>query len=93
MQGRRDPAAGFAELAFRMERLWKEGGLPEDFSCTIGELACSPNVGIVVPESVTFTIDIRHVDVPVLEEGWKRIESLVRKAGCPTALAQERARP
>ena len=61
-----------------MERLWKEGGLPEDFSCTIGELACSPNVGIVVPESVTFTIDIRHVDVPVLEEGWKRIESLVR---------------
>ena len=78
MQGRRDPAAGFAELAFRMERLWKEGGLPEDFSCTIGELACSPNVGIVVPESVTFTIDIRHVDVPVLEEGWKRIESLVR---------------
>ena len=78
MQGRRDPAAGFAELAFRMEQLWKDGDLPEDFSCTIGELACSPNVGIVVPESVTFTIDIRHVDVPVLEEGWQRIESLVR---------------
>ena len=56
----------------------EDGDLPEDFSCTIGELACSPNVGIVVPESVTFTIDIRHVDVPVLEEGWQRIESLVR---------------
>ena len=56
MQGRRDPAAGFAELAFRMEQLWKDGDLPEDFSCTIGELACSPNVGIVVPESVIYAM-------------------------------------
>ena len=45
MQGRRDPAAGFAELAFRMEQLWKDGELPEDLSCTVGELACSPRCG------------------------------------------------
>lgn len=78
MRGRRDPAAAFAEIAFRMEKLWKDGVLPEDFSCTVGEMACTPNVGIVVPDSVTFTIDIRHVDVPVLEDGWKRIEALAR---------------
>ncbi|WP_294624764.1 M20 family metallo-hydrolase [uncultured Bilophila sp.] len=78
MQGRRDPAAGFAEIAHRMEGLWKDGVLPEDFSCTVGEMACSPNVGIVVPDTVTFTIDIRHVDVSVLEEGWKRIEAMAR---------------
>ncbi|MEI3478004.1 MAG: M20/M25/M40 family metallo-hydrolase [Bilophila sp.] len=42
------------------------------------EMACSPNVGIVVPDTVTFTIDIRHVDVSVLEEGWKRIEAMAR---------------
>ncbi len=92
MQGRRDPAAGFAELAFRMEQLWKDGELPEDFSCTVGELSCSPNVGIVVPESVTFTIDIRHVDVPVLEEGWKRIEDLVRSVAASRGLVLELVR-
>lgn len=92
MRGRRDPVAGFAELASRMERLWKDGELPEDFSCTVGELACSPNVGIVVPESVTFTIDIRHVDVPVLEEGWKRIEALVRSVAESRGLVWELVR-
>ena len=92
MQGRRDPAAGFAELGFRMEQLWKDGELPTDFSCTIGELSCSPNVGIVVPESVTFTIDIRHVDVPVLEDGWKRIEALVRSVADVRGLELEISR-
>lgn len=78
MRGRRDPAAGFAEIAHRMEGMWKDGVLPEDFSCTVGKMACSPNVGIVVPDTVAFTIDIRHVDVSALEEGWKRIEVMAR---------------
>lgn len=78
MRGRRDPAAGFAEIACRMEQMWKDGELPEDFSCTVGEMACSPNVGIVVPDTVSFTIDIRHVDVSALEEGWRRIEAMAR---------------
>lgn len=92
MRGRRDPVAGFAELAFRMETLWKDGGLPEDFSCTVGELSCSPNVGIVVPESATFTIDVRHVDVPVLEEGWARLEALVRAVAESRGLEAELVR-
>ena len=68
MRGRRDPAAGFAEFAFRMESLWREGDLPEDFSCTTGSVHCLPDVGIAVPQTVTFTLDTRHVSPAVRAE-------------------------
>ncbi|HIU18243.1 MAG TPA: M20 family metallo-hydrolase [Candidatus Avidesulfovibrio excrementigallinarum] len=85
MQGRRDAMAAFADFARRMEQLWIDGELPEDFSCTVGSLHCVPDVPIVIPESVTFTVDIRHVDEPTLEKGWSRIEELLQK------VAQERS--
>jgi hydantoinase/carbamoylase family amidase len=77
MQGRRDPMAGFAEFAHRMEGLWKQGTLPEDFSCTVGSISCSPDVGIIIPSSVTFTVDLRHVDKDILEQGWDILEKLL----------------
>lgn len=84
MQGRRDPMAAFAEVAFRLEEFWKKGVFPPNFSCTVGRVACRPNVGIVVPEEVDFTIDLRHVDVPTLEKGQRDVEAMVAK------VAQER---
>lgn len=78
MQGRIDPMAAFAEIAWSMEQLWKKGELPEDFSCTVGNIQCLPNVGIVIPRQVDFTIDIRHVDVKTLEKGWERIENMIK---------------
>ncbi len=77
MQGRTDPMAAFAEIAYSMEKLWKDGVLPEDFSCTIGNIRCLPNAGIVIPSQVDFTIDIRHIDIETLEKGWKRIEAMI----------------
>lgn len=85
MQGRRDPMAAFADFARRMEQLWIDRKLPEDFSCTVGSLHCVPDVPIVIPEAVTFTVDIRHVDEPTLEQGWQRIEALLQD------VARERA--
>ncbi len=79
MGGRRDPMAGFAEFAFAMEQLWRCGTLARDYACTIGSLHCEPDVPIAIPGSVTFTVDVRHVDVPVLEGGWRRIEDLARR--------------
>ena len=79
MQGRRDAMAGFAAFAGGMEQLWRDGILPEDFSCTIGSVHCAPDVPIVIPEHVTFTVDIRHADVPTLEAGWERIAELARR--------------
>lgn len=89
MRGRRDPMAGFAALATGMERLWQDGILPEDFSCTVGSLHCAPDVPIVIPESVTFTVDIRHVDVPTLENGWERIAELARRVAQERGLQME----
>lgn len=75
MHGRRDPLAAFAEAAALLENLWKTGEFPQDLSCTIGKVECAPNVGIVVPEKVTFTVDLRHVDVPVLETARSAVET------------------
>ncbi len=77
MQGRKDPMAGFAEAASTLESLCKRGELGPDLSCTIGRVSCSPGVGIVIPHEVKFTIDIRHVDVAVLERAWEAIASLL----------------
>ncbi|NLW80916.1 MAG: M20 family metallo-hydrolase [Desulfovibrionales bacterium] len=89
MQGRRDPMAGFVEVARGMRQLWMKGVLPADFSCTVGSIECSPNVGIVIPHVVSFTVDIRHVDVPTLEEGWLRIASIIDKVAKEEGLAVE----
>ena len=79
MQGRKDAMACFAEMAYCMENLWKNQILPEDFSCTIGKIDCAPNVGIIIPHEVNFTIDIRHINVDSLNQGWKVIENLLQK--------------
>lgn len=78
MQGRRDPMAGFADFASRMEGMWRNGELPEDFSCTVGTVSCEPGVGIIIPWRVEFTVDIRHVDVETLESGWQKIATLLQ---------------
>ncbi|MCQ2445183.1 MAG: M20/M25/M40 family metallo-hydrolase, partial [Mailhella sp.] len=73
MEGRRDPAAGFAECAYAMERMWTDGILPRGFSCTVGHAEFTPGVGIVIPGAVEFTVDLRHVDTAELEKGWAAI--------------------
>lgn len=77
MQGRKDPMAAFAEAAFRLEGLWKNNEFPHDLSCTVGRIECRPNVGIVVPEEINFTVDLRHVDVPTLESAQKTVEDMI----------------
>ncbi len=86
MEGRRDPMAGFGEFSWRMERLWREGALPRDSACTVGSVACDPDVPIVIPRSVAFTVDVRHVDVATLEEAWRRIETLARAVAAERGL-------
>lgn len=89
MQGRHDPMAAFAEVAFRLERLWLEGSISQDFSCTIGKIDCRPNMGIVIPEEVSFTIDLRHVDVPTLEQGVQSVTTMVADTAAARGIAVE----
>ena len=79
MQGRHDPMAAFAEMAYRLEGLWREGQLPGDMSCTVGKIECHPNVGIVVPEEVRFTVDLRHVEIPHLEKARQTVTTMIRE--------------
>lgn len=87
MVGRKDPMAAFAEAAFKLEELWKNGTLPQDLSCTVGRIECRPNVGIVVPEQIDFTVDLRHVDVPTLEKAQSSVEALVAKIAADRGIA------
>ncbi len=79
MEGRRDPMAAFARFASHMEDMCRAGKLGRHYSVTIGKVECWPNVGIVSPEKVAFTIDFRHVDVPVLEAGARRVLEMCRQ--------------
>lgn len=80
MEGRRDPLAGFVQGFHGMELLRQNGTLPADFSFTVGTLHCAPDVVNVIPELVEFTVDIRHVDVAVLEAGWQAVAAVLETA-------------
>ena len=77
MQGRKDPMSGFCEFVYTAEMLWKKKILPEDFSFTVGQIHCEPNIGIVIPETVSFTVDCRQVNISILEDGWEKIKKLI----------------
>lgn len=79
MYGRKDAMACFAEIAYSMENLWKKTLLADDFSCTIGKIECEPNVGIIIPQNISFTIDVRHIDTNILAQGWAQIENLLEE--------------
>lgn len=78
MEGRRDPVAGFVHFFHGIGHMQQNGVLPKDFSFTVGTLHCAPDVVNVIPELVEFTVDIRHVDVAVLEAGWQVIAALLK---------------
>jgi allantoate deiminase len=58
MDLRRDPMAGFAELADRLITHAHRLGRPA--VTTIGRIACQPNGPAIIPRAVTFTLDARH---------------------------------
>jgi allantoate deiminase len=60
MDLRRDPMAGFAEIAGRAIDHAHRMGRPA--VTTVGHVAVAPNAPAIVPASVTFTLDSRHPD-------------------------------
>ena len=60
MDLRRDPMAGFAEIAGRVVDHAHRMGRPA--VTTVGRVSAIPNAPAIVPASVTFTIDSRHPD-------------------------------
>lgn len=77
MKGRKDPMMAFGEFIMALEGLRKNQEIPQDLSYTVGKIETSPNVGIVIPETVTFTLDLRHIQVPVVQEVWRKLQCLL----------------
>lgn len=77
MEGRKDPMMALGEFMMGLEALRQKHVLSQDLSSTIGKIKVAPNVGIVIPETVTFTLDLRHVQPPMVREAWRQIEGLL----------------
>ncbi|MDI3339615.1 MAG: Zn-dependent hydrolase [Sphaerobacter sp.] len=60
MDLRRDPMAGAAEMISGVIRTAQEMGRPA--VTTVGRMLVEPNFPAIVPERVTFTIDVRHAN-------------------------------
>jgi len=77
MDMRRDPMAGFAEIASGIINTAHRMGRPA--VTTVGRVVVDPNYPAVVPRSVSFTVDARHPDPAQREVLYGRHEALIRE--------------
>jgi allantoate deiminase len=77
MDMRRDPMAGFAEIASGVINTAHRMGRPA--VTTVGRVVADPNFPAVVPRSVTFTVDARHPDPRQRAFLYARHEALMRE--------------
>ena len=77
MDLRKDPMAGFAEIAGSLIAMAERMGRPA--VTTIGRCVVYPNAGAVIPRSVTFTIDARHPDPAARQHMYALQDALVRE--------------
>jgi len=81
MGERRDALAAFARIA---TALYAEiGGHDDAVKFTIGRMQVEPNAPSVVPERVTFRVDLRHPDNEVLDYLGHRLASLCETHAAP----------
>ncbi|MBJ3778369.1 Zn-dependent hydrolase [Acuticoccus mangrovi] len=77
MDLRRDPMAGFAEIASGVINTAHRMGRPA--VTTVGRVLVDPNGAAVVPRSVNFTVDARHPDPAQRAVLYARHEALMRE--------------
>lgn len=78
MDRRRDAFQGAAEAALEAIATARRLGRPA--VTTVGRIALEPNLPSAVPETATFTIDVRHPDPATLDELYASHERSVRGA-------------
>ncbi|MGA0561321.1 hydantoinase/carbamoylase family amidase [Ancylobacter sp. VNQ12] len=84
MDARRDPMAGFAEIAGGLIATAHRMGRPA--VTTIGRVQVEPNFPAIVPRKVTFTVDARHPDPLERAALYARHESLMREVAARRGL-------
>lgn len=76
MAERSDALMAFAEIAVHLQQ--EIGQRDDRIKFTIGRLEVTPNAPSVVPQSVVFSIDLRHPENAVLNECGERLVALIR---------------
>jgi allantoate deiminase len=87
MDLRRDPMAGFAEIAAGLIGTAHRMGRPA--VTTVGRIQVEPNFPAVVPRQVMFTVDARHPDPKARERLYARHEALMTEVAARRDLAIE----
>jgi allantoate deiminase len=87
MDLRRDPMAGFAEIASRAIDTAHRWGRPA--VTTIGRITVEPNGAAVIPARVEFTLDVRHPDPEALQRLYAIQERMMREVADRRNLALE----
>jgi len=77
MDLRRDPMAGFAEIASGLIDTAHRMGRPA--VTTVGRIHVEPNFPAVVPASVTFFVDARHPHAPSRDDLYKKQAALIKE--------------
>lgn len=76
MAERRDALMAFADIAVHLQK--EIGHYDERIKLTIGHLNVTPNVPSVVPQAVTFSLDLRHPDNAVLKDRGMKVTELIQ---------------
>lgn len=77
MDLRRDPMAGFAEIASGVVNTAHRWGRPA--VTTVGRVVAKPNATAVIPDRVTFTVDARHPDQDMCGKLYDTHETMMRE--------------
>jgi allantoate deiminase len=77
MDARRDPMAGFAEIAAGLTSTAERWGRPA--VTTVGQISVEPNLPAIIPAKVTFMIDARHPDPDGVQRLYTIHENLIRE--------------
>ena len=87
MDLRRDPMAGFAEIASGVIDTARRMGRPA--VTTVGRVSVDPNGPAIIPRAVTFTIDARHPDPVARDALYATHEELIREVVARRGLGVE----
>ncbi|WP_296742141.1 Zn-dependent hydrolase [Mesorhizobium sp.] len=77
MDARRDPMAGFAEIASGVISTAERWGRPA--VTTVGQVNVEPNLPAIIPAKVSFMIDARHPDPDAVQRLYSLHENLIRE--------------
>ncbi len=77
MDLRRDPMAGFAEIVSGVVDTAHRWGRPA--VSTVGRVHVKPNATAIIPDSVTFTLDVRHPDPDLCQKLYDTHEAFMRE--------------